>query len=631
MSKSRRRVSRALERETKSARPSHAADDAVASHRAPTRQQAGRQQLIRRGVPVSPGVAIGRACCLHEIFPGSDAELPDDDAVLRELARYDQARDQAIRDLKTLHKKVSSQLGVRAAAIFQVHESILHDPALTGKLRSWIVDARQTAPAALRRLLDEYTALFERTSDEYLRERLADVRDVVGRLNQHLSAGNCDTPEIAGPVVLVANELIPSHVASIDKREVVGIVTQVGGRTSHAAILARGHGIPAVSGVPNILHDVADGDLIAVDGREGHVVVHPDVETARAYRRLRREFVDLKDHLAHNREQPALSAEGEPLELLANISNLSDVNAAVSMGAGGVGLYRTEYLFLTHHDVPDEEEQVAAYRAVIGASPAHRVTFRTLDVGGDKKMRYLGLEHEANPFMGWRSIRLSFEHPAFFLTQIRAVLRAAAPGRGPKKRVGLMFPMITTLDELRRVRSLVRRASRQLDREGLPYGNVPIGLMVEVPAAAITVGRLAQEADFVSIGSNDLVQYLTAADRDNPKVSHLCQPLSPAVIEVLYQTVRSCLSAGKPVTLCGEMAAAPRAFLLLFGMGLRSYSMSPAFIPVMKELARHLSREQCAAIVDRARKMATTRQIVNFLGKKLNEISPDLSIVDSAG
>jgi phosphoenolpyruvate-protein phosphotransferase len=591
----------------------------------------GRQQLIRRGVAVSPGVAIGRACCLHEIFPGSDAELPDDDAVLRELARYDQARDQAIRDLKALHKKVSNQLGQRAAAIFQVHESILHDPALTAKLRSWIVDARQTAPAALRRLLDEYTALFERTSDEYLRERLADVRDVVARLNQHLSAGNCDTTEIAGPVILVANELIPSHVASIDKREVVGIVTQVGGRTSHAAILARGHGIPAVSGVPNILHDVADGDLIAVDGREGHVVVHPDVETARAYRRLRREFVDLKDHLAHNREQPALSAEGEPLELLANISNLSDVNAAVSMGAGGVGLYRTEYLFLTHHDVPDEEEQVEAYRAVIAASPAHRVTFRTLDVGGDKKMRYLGLEHEANPFMGWRSIRLSFEHPAFFLTQIRAVLRAAAPRRGPKKRVGLMFPMITTLDELRRVRSLVRRAARQLDREGLPYGNVPIGLMVEVPAAAITVGRLAQEADFVSIGSNDLVQYLTAADRDNPKVSHLCQPLSPAVIEVLYQTVRACLDAGKPVTLCGEMAAAPRAFLLLFGMGLRSYSMSPAFIPVMKELARQLTHEQCSAIVERTRKMATTRQIVNFLGKKLNEISPDLSIVDSAG
>ena len=557
-------------------------------------------------------------------------ELPDDDAVLRELARYDQARDQAARDLKALHQKVASQLGQRAAAIFQVHESILHDPALTAKVRAWIVEARQTAPAALRRLLEEYTGLFERTSDEYLRERLADVRDVVARLNQHLSETGCQPVELSGPLILVANELIPSHVITLDKRDVVGVVTQVGGRTSHAAILARGHGIPAVSGVPGILHDVADGDLIVVDGREGHVVVHPDVETARAYRRLRREFVDLKDHLAHNRDQPAVSAEGEPVELLANISNLSDVKAATSMGACGVGLYRTEYLFLTHHDVPDEEEQVEAYRAVIAASPAHRVTFRTLDVGGDKKMRYLGLEHEANPFMGWRSIRLSFEHPAFFLTQIRAVLRAAAPDHGPKKRVGLMFPMITTLDELRRVRSLVRKASRQLDRQGLAYAKVPIGLMVEVPAAAISVSQLAKEADFVSIGSNDLVQYLTAADRDNPKVSHLCQPLSPAVIEVLYQTIRCCLAAGKPVTLCGEMAAAPRPFLLLFGMGLRSYSMSPAFVPIMKELAKQLSREQTSAIVERTRKMATTKQIVGFLGKQLSQICPDLSIVDSA-
>ncbi|HVX14962.1 MAG TPA: phosphoenolpyruvate--protein phosphotransferase [Pirellulales bacterium] len=628
MSKSRRRVSRPREQERAAARPAHHESDGAATV---SRRAVGpRTQVLRAGVAVSPGVAIGQACCLHEIFPGSDALLPDDDAVLRELARYDQARDQVARDLKTLFHKVSAQLGQRAAAIFQVHESILHDPALTAKLQSWIVEARQTAPAALRRLLEEYTTLFERTSDEYLRERLADVRDVVARLTQQLSAVTPDARQIAGPVILVANELIPSHVATLDKREVMGIVTQVGGRTSHAAILARGHGIPAVSGVANILHEVADGDLIVVDGREGHVIVHPDVETARAYRRLRREFVDLKDHLAHNRDQPAVSAEGEPVELLANISNLTDVKAAASMGASGVGLYRTEYLFLTHHDVPDEEEQVAAYRAVIAASPAHRVTFRTLDVGGDKKMRYLGLEHEANPFMGWRSIRLSFEHPAFFLTQIRAVLRAAAPGHGPRKRVGLMFPMITTLDEMRRVRSLVRKACRQLDREGLPFGNVPIGLMVEVPAAAITVGRLAQEADFVSIGSNDLVQYLTAADRDNPKVSHLCDPLSPAVIEVLYQTIRSCLAAGKLVTLCGEMAAAPRAFLLLFGMGLRSYSMSPAFIPIMKELAKQLSREQAEAIVEKTRRMATTKQIVGFLGKQLSQISPGLSIVDSA-
>jgi phosphotransferase system enzyme I (PtsI) len=232
--------------------------------------------------------------------------------------------------------------------------------------------------------------------------------------------------------------------------------------------------------------------------------------------------------------------------------------------------------------------------------------------------------------MGWRSIRLSFEHPAFFITQIRAVLRAAAPGRGPKKKVRLMFPMITTFDELRKVRALVRKAARQLVAEGLPLGDVPVGLMLEVPAAAVALDTMLEAADFVSIGSNDLVQYLMAADRDNPKVSHLCQPLSPAVVEVLYQTIQTCRAAGKPVTLCGEMAAAPRAFLLLFGMGLRSFSMSPAYIPIMKELAAQLTQEQSSKIVEYALKLNTTAQIIRYLGQKLGEIAPNLAIVDSA-
>jgi phosphotransferase system enzyme I (PtsI) len=300
------------------------------------------------------------------------------------------------------------------------------------------------------------------------------------------------------------------------------------------------------------------------------------------------------------------------------------------MGAGGVGLYRTEYLFMTHADVPDEKEQVKNYRAVIAASPARRVTFRTLDVGGDKKMRYLGMEHEANPFMGWRSIRLSFEHPSFFITQIRAVLRAAAPGRGGKKQVRLMFPMITTYEEMRKVRALVKKAAGQLIAEGLPFGEVPIGLMLEVPAAAVALDTLLEEADFVSIGSNDLVQYLMAADRDNPKVSHLCQPLSPAVIDVLHQIASTCRAANKPVTLCGEMAAAPRAFLLLFGMGLRSFSMSPAFIPIMKELTAHLTREQTSEIVAHVLKLGTTAQILSYLGRQLAQIAPNLTIVDSS-
>ena len=593
-----------------------------------------RPTLVRRGLAVSPGVAVGKAHCIQDYFVRTDSEPLDDAEALSELARYDQARERTAEDLRMLHQKVRAQVGDRAAAVFQVHESILRDSAFTAKVRSWIVESRQSAQAALRRLLDEYTALFSRMTDEYLKERLADVRDVVLRLGQHLAELSAPAPvavvEDSGSVILVANELVPSHVITLGKREVAGIVTQAGGRTSHAAILARSRGIPAVSGVEGILHEVLPGDVVVVDGREGHVLVNPDVETQRAYRRLQRDFVDLKDHLAENRDQPAVSADGEEVQLLANISNLADAHSAAAMGAGGVGLYRTEYLFMTHADVPDEEEQVKNYRAVIAASPSRRVTFRTLDVGGDKKMRYLGMEHEANPFMGWRSIRLSFEHPSFFITQIRAVLRAAAPGRGGKKQVRLMFPMITTYEEMRKVRALVKKAERQLVAEGLPFGDVPIGLMLEVPAAAVALDTLLEEADFVSIGSNDLVQYLMAADRDNPKVSHLCQPLSPAVIEMLYHIASTCRAANKPVTLCGEMAAAPRAFLLLFGMGLRSFSMSPAFIPIMKELTTHLTREQTSEIVEHVLKLNTTQQILSYLGRQLAEIAPNLTIVDSS-
>jgi phosphotransferase system enzyme I (PtsI) len=374
---------------------------------------------------------------------------------------------------------------------------------------------------------------------------------------------------------------------------------------------------------------VKNGDTIVVDGREGQVLVNPDAETTSAYLKLQREFFDLKDALAENRDQPAVTADGIAIHLLANINNLADAKAATAMGGSGVGLFRTEYLFLAHPDVPDEEEQLAAYREIIAASPNRQVTIRTLDLGGDKTIPYLGHAREANPFMGWRSIRLSFEHPEFFSTQIRAILRSAVKEPGVAKRVRMMFPMITTLEEMRRVRSMVRKARQQLIAEGKPYGPVRIGLMLEVPAAAVSIHNLLDEVNFVSIGSNDLVQYLMAADRDNPKVSHLCQPLSPAVLQVLAGTIRACRHAHKPVTLCGEMAGSPRAFVLLFGMGLRSFSMSPAFIPTIKELTSHLTRRRAERIVTRALAIKTTAGVKRFMAAQIAEIAPNLKMLDT--
>ena len=588
-------------------------------------------RLMRKGIAVSPGVAVGKAYCIDEIFVGQDTPLLNESEVLAELARYERAVEQTAADLRALYQKVVTQVGPKEAAIFLAHETILRDPVFNAKMRRWIVKERQRAPAALHRLMNEYTSLFARTKDEYLKERLADLRDVILRVSGHLSEVLAPGSEaVTGPIVLVADELLPSQVVTLGNREVAGIVTQAGGRTSHAAILARSRGIPAVSGVRGILRQVANGDTLVVDGREGHVIVKPHSEVESAYRKLQREFVDLKDSLVVNRDQPAVSADGEPLELLANINNTADAVSAKQMGASGVGLFRTEYLFLTHPNVPDEEEQVEAYRQIIEASPQRRVTIRTLDLGGDKTIPYLGHSREANPFLGWRSIRLSFEHPEFFITQIRAILRAAAdePSK-PKKQVRIMFPMITVLEEIRRIRSMVRRARRQLADEQKPAGKVPIGIMIEVPAAAASIDMLLESVDFVSIGSNDLVQYLMAADRDNPKVSHLCQPLSPAVLRVLHGVIATCNRQRKPVTLCGEMAGAPRSFVLLYGMGLRSFSMSPAFIPTMKELASHMSQSQCTEILQRALKLKTSGQIVRFMAEQIEEISPNLRIVDT--
>jgi phosphotransferase system enzyme I (PtsI) len=590
---------------------------------------------MRKGIAVSPGVAVGTAYCIHEIFVGTEGKPLTQEEALQELVRFERAVEDTVTDLRALHHKVATQVAKKEAAIFQAHESILRDPAFTSKVHDVVVGEHRTAQAALHEVLNEYTSLFARTKDEYLKERLADLRDVIIRLSVHLSnvLTTAGSDSLHGPLIVVAEELLPSQAVMLGTREVAGIVTQSGGQTSHAAILARSRGIPAVSGVRDIIHHVHTGDTIVVDGREGHVLVKPDAETESAYRKLQREFFNLKDRLAHNRHQPSVSADGQAVELLANINSATDARAASAMGAAGVGLFRTEYLFLTHPDVPDEEEQLAAYREIIEAAPGHRVTIRTLDLGGDKTIPYLGHTREANPFMGWRSIRLSFEHPHFFITQVRAVLRGAAQAHGSQeepKQVRLMFPMITTLEEIRRVKRMVHKAKEQLSVEGHPYGNVQIGLMLEVPAAAVSIKALLREVDFVSIGSNDLVQYLMAADRDNPKVSHLCQPLSPPVLRVLCRVIRACNAAGKSVTLCGEMAGTPRAFVLLFGMGLRSYSMSPAFIPSIKELVNHLTVPVAEEVLRHALRLKTTRSVHSYMAEQIQRICPSLQIMDTA-
>jgi phosphoenolpyruvate-protein phosphotransferase (PTS system enzyme I) len=581
---------------------------------------------MRRGIAVAPGIAIGTAYCIHEVFVNPERRQIKSSEIGNELEIFEVARQKSIVEIRALQAKALRQIGKQAAAIFAVHETILNDSGFIHRVRKSICDDLCTSQAALARLIDHYRNALEKHSDALFQDRLADIRDVVMRLTSHLSeALHEDSGVFQGPVIVVANELLPSQAIMMGDRAIHGVVNQAGGQTSHAAIIARSRGIPAVSGVANILKHVKTGDTIVVDGSHGHVIVNPGAETLAAYRKLEREYFNLRDRLADNRDRPAMTACKVPLQLLANINGLVDTNSARAQGADGVGLYRTEYLYLTSSNVPDEEEQFENYRSVIASAPNQRVTIRTLDIGGDKSIPFLSRGHsESNPFMGLRSIRLSFEHPELFLTQIRAIYRAASPRCSPNADVNILFPMVSNFEELRKLRGFCRKATESLTKERKAFGHPKFGMMIEVPAAAMMIDQLLGAVDFVSIGSNDLIQYLMAADRDNPRVSPLCEPLSPAVLRILDSVIKTSQLAHRDVTLCGEMAAQPAAFVLLLGMGLRRFSMSPAFIPSIKELASQVSLEQAQSILKRALRERETRKISRMVNEQLLEWAPKL-------
>jgi len=580
---------------------------------------------MRKGVPVSPGVAVARAYCVDEVLARRDAQQLDVGAVSEEIRHFEAACAGAAQELEAIVARVSKEVGEEEAAIFRAHRQLLRDPALVAKVKSAILNRQVDARTALHEVLDEYTQLYGRIEDEYLKERMADIRDVIGRVIGQLALEEGKRViDVDEPVVIVAHEILPSQAMSFERLPVAGILTETGGTTGHAAILARSMGIPAVSGLRGILREVQTGDLIALDGREGHVYLNPGPEVEAAYRKLQREYGDVRDRLIENRDQEPLSVDGTRVELLANVSGPADAIMAAKAGASGVGLYRTEYLFLTHPTVPTEDEQLAAYRRVIEAAPNHTVTIRTLDLGGDKHVPYLGSQREANPFMGWRSIRLSTAHPEFFQTQLRAILRAGMYGK-----VSLLFPMISTFEEVQHLKRMVRRTQANLRKAGVPFAeDVPLGVMLEVPAAALCIDDLLQEVDFISIGSNDLIQYVMAADRDNPRVAHLCEPFNPAIMRLLAQIIKACNSRAKPVTLCGEMAGRPRCFLALFGFGLRRLSMSPAFVPPLKELVRRTQLATAEEIARRVLRMDRVGEIRGYLTRKTRQICPSVAFLD---
>jgi phosphotransferase system enzyme I (PtsI) len=553
------------------------------------------------GISASPGIAIGRAQWMRTEAAPAETRHVEPGQADAEAQRFDEAVRQAVEELEKIRRKMADEGRGQEAEIFEAHLMLLDDEELIGASRSKIKDESYAAESAITETADEVAEVIASLDDPYLRERAADIRDVSRRIVRIL--GGQSTPVAASADgdkrVLLAADLSPSDTALLDLSAVAGFVTAAGGKTSHSAIIARGIGIPAVVGAGSALADVRDGQWIALDGAAGTIDVDPEPSVVERYRKLADEAAMRAARYEAYRVKTSVSADGARVELVANIGAAEEAAAAKRQGAEGIGLFRTEFLYMGRNDLPSEEEQFEAYRKVCEAfGPEAPIVIRTMDIGGDKKLQSLGLEPEDNPFLGYRAIRICLDRPALFRTQLRAILRAGAYGN-----VKAMFPMIATVGEWRRAKAMLEAAKAELRAEGANFNEaIETGLMIEIPAAAMMADRLAREADFFSIGTNDLVQYTMAADRMNPKLGYLADPLHPPVLRLIDRVIRAAHAEGKWVGMCGEMAGHPLALPILLGMGLDEFSMSAGSVARARWLIAQLPqadlREAAAAVLD---------------------------------
>ena len=562
------------------------------------------------GLPVSRGVAIGRAVLVASSRVDVAHYFIDDDRIDGEIDRLRAARDAVANELSTLQRDLPAEAPAELSALLDVHLMLLHDETLTGATKQWIRERHYNAEWALSAQLEVLARQFDEMEDEYLRERKADLEQVVERLLRAMARGPASSfapapgvrpRDFAGedPLVLVANDIAPADMLQFKRSVFTGFVTDVGGKTSHTAIVARSMDIPAVVGAREASRIIRQDDWIIIDGDAGIVIVDPSPIVLEEYRFRQRQIELGRDRLARLRHTPAVTTDGERVELLANIEMPSDAAAALEAGAVGVGLFRSEFLFMNRDgELPGEDEQFEAYRTAVEAMKGLPVTIRTVDIGADKPLdrmsaQELRHEHALNPALGLRAIRWSLSEPGMFRQQLRAILRAAAYGK-----VRLLIPMVAHLSEVRHTLEALARAQQQLNESGKAYGPVDVGAMIEVPAAALVLPAFLKHFDYVSIGTNDLIQYTLAIDRADEAVAHLYDPWHPAVLRLLQQTIAQARAAGKHVSVCGEMAGDPAFTELLLGMGLRSFSMHPAQIASIKQRVLRTDARRWAACVE---------------------------------
>ena len=559
-----------------------------------------------KGIAASNGIAIAKAYKL--VMPDLTVEKVTVEDVEKEIKAYENAMEQTAKDLETIKEAASKNLSAEEAAVFDAHALVLSDP----ELKTQVEDRNEAcnAAAALDEVSAMFISMFESMGDEYFRERAADIKDVSRRLLANLLGKPLPNPALIDEeVVIIADDLTPSDTAQLNKNLVRGFATNIGGRTSHSAIMARSLEIPAVVACKTITDDVQDGDMIALDGIEGVVMINPDEATIQEYTTKRDEYKAYREELKKLVNEKTVSTDGKHVELVANIGSPKDLEGVRENGGEGVGLFRTEFLYMESAELPSEDKQYEVYKEILEGMAGHPVVVRTLDIGGDKEIEAIDLPKEMNPFLGVRAIRLCFQREDIFRTQLRALLRASVHGD-----LRIMFPMIAALGEFRKAKGILLEEKEKLIAEGIAVSDsIQVGIMIEIPAAAVLADQFAKEVDFFSIGTNDLIQYTFAADRMSSGVSYLYQPFNPSILRLVKHVIDSAHKEGKWAGMCGEMAGEPLAAPLLLGLGLDEFSMSATSILSQRKLIRGLSQAEMAELANKAINCGTMEEVVELV------------------
>ncbi len=573
-----------------------------------------------KGVGVSAGVVIGKALTVGPTRPVVHEVELREDQIDAEVARFEQALEVSRSQIAMLRSRVAEAAGKESAAIFDSHLMLVDDPAVVRTVIDQIRSRRRNAEYVFQAVLKHYSAMLSTVDDPYIRERLADIQDVADRVIGNLQGhGAVDLSHLREPCIVVAEDLSPSDTASMDRTHVLAFVTAIGSRTSHTAIMARAMGIPAVVGLRDSLQEIGDGDALIVDGLRGEVLVNPSPEETALYEaRIREE----REWLARVEAEAALPAEtldGFHVRLAANVALPEEVESLRRRYGVGIGLFRTEFLFVRNDGLCDEEEHFRTYRKVAEDIHPNSVILRTLDIGGDKFLSHLKMPVELNPFLGMRAIRFCLRRKDVFRVQLRAMLRASAFGK-----VRIMFPMVSTLEELQETLAVLDEVKAGLAAEGIPHNpHLDVGTMIEVPSAAMIAHQLAPHVDFFSLGTNDLVQYSLAVDRSNPDIAYLYQPTHPSIIRMMQHVVEAAYAHGKWVGICGEMASEPLLVPLVLGLGIHELSMSPVAIPAVKQLVRRVRMHEAEALVEDALRCGTAEEVLGLCREFQRRVSPD--------